>query len=144
MDDYVATPDMRILHVLARLCARFEQLYCYPSHQTIRELAFRFTGRSISARSLCRHLGALERDGWITRRRRHERGRDGNLVLHSTLYVLRKRAIKFARATISSVWNWSTGAAKRLMDIAVPFLAETLAQGDQIYTQRRQKPPPKR
>ncbi len=144
MTDYVATPDMRILHVLARLCARYETLYCYPSGQTIVEMVWKFTGRRMSRRTLWRHTGALERDGWIGRQRRHETGERGELVLHSTLYVLTRRALTYLRATISFVWDWSTGAAKSLMNIAVTEVAERLARESYSHYQRPRKRPPKR
>ncbi len=144
-EDYVRTADFRVLDILARLALYKKQLYCYPSLQTIRELVFKFTGRSISERSLCRHLGALERDGWIGRQRRHETNRHtGELVLHSTLYLLTKRTVKWCRSVSSNVWNWSTATAKSLIDMALPVLAETLARENRSNTQRRRKPPPKR
>jgi len=97
-NDYVAKPDFRILHVLTRICARHEKLYCYPSAQTIIELVLKFTGRSISLRSLSRHIGALERDGWLRRTRRHKTGLMGELELHSTLYMMTRRTVKWARS----------------------------------------------
>lgn len=142
--DYVAKPDFRVLDVLARICTKYGKLYCYPSHRTIAELVFKFTGRSISTRSLCRHLGALERDGWIGRQRRHRTDLSGELELHSTLYLLSKRTVRWCRALASTVWNWSTAAAKSLIDYAVPVLAETLARESNLNHQRRRKPPPKR
>ncbi len=144
MDDYVDTPDLRILHVLTRLCAYHSKLYCYPNYQTIREMIEKFTGRRISARSLARHLGALERDGWIGRQRRHTTDARGELELHSTLYMLTARACKLARATASTVWQWSTAAAKSLMDIALPLVAESLTRESNSNHQQRRKPPPKR
>jgi len=144
MNDYVATPDMRILHVLARLCARHEKLYCYPSGQTIVELVWKFTGRRMSRRTLWRHTGAMERDGWLGRTRRHETGDQGQLVCHSTLYVLTRRALKYLRATISNVWNWSTGAAKSLIHIAVTEVAERLARESKSHSNRAARAPPKR
>ncbi len=144
MTDYVATPDMRILHVLARLCARHKKLYCYPSGQTIVEMVWKFTGRRMSRRTLWRHTGALERDGWIGRTRRHETGERGELVLHSTLYVLTRRALQMLRATMSDVWRWSTGAARSLIHIAVTEVAERLARENNSHYQRPLKRPPKR
>lgn len=144
MSDYVTTPDMRILHVLARECAHVSKLYCYPSGQTIVEWVFKFTGRRMSRRTLWRHLGALQRDGWLGRQRRHKTDLRGELELHSTLYVLTARALRYLRATISDVWKWSTAAAKSLMHIAVTEVAERLARESNSHLQQRQKPPPKR
>lgn len=141
--DYVDKPDFRVLDILARLCARFEKLYCYPSHQTLCELVFKFTGRRMSTRTLCRHLGALERDGWLGRQRRHETNMRGALELHSTLYVLTKRSVKWARSVASNVWNWSTGAAKSLLDIALPVVAQTLAREGHSHLRTAAQAPPK-
>jgi hypothetical protein len=130
-NDYVQKPDFRILDMLARICAKHGKLYCYPSHQTIAELVFKFTGRSISTRSLSRHLGALERDGWLARTRRHTTGKAGELELHSTLYLLTKRTVKFCRSLGIKLWNFSLPAAKSLISIALPLLAENLARESQ-------------
>ena len=144
MNDYVATPDMRILLVLARLCTRQDKLYTCPSLQTIRELVWRFTARSISQRSLCRHLGALVRDGWITRQRRHRTSALGTLELHSTLYIMRRRTVKWVRSLGTNLWAFSLEAARSLMHIAMPELAQTLAQDVYSYTHRAAHGPPKR
>jgi len=144
MTNYVKTPDLRALHVITRLCAYHSKLYCYPTYETLKELIEKFTGRRVSVRSLARHLGALERDGWLRRQRRHKTGPTGELQLHSTLYMMTKRACSFARATISDVWQWSTGALKSLMDIALPLVAETLDRENKSYDQRPRKRPPKR
>jgi len=143
-NDYVAKPDFRILHILTRICARHEKLYCYPSYQTIRELVMKFTGRSISLRSLSRHMGALQRDGWIGRTRRHKTGLMGELELHSTLYMMTKRTVKWARSVASNVWNWSTAAARSLIDIALPLVAENLTRENNSTTPRAARAPPKR
>jgi hypothetical protein len=138
--DFVQKPDFRILDTLARVCARHDKLYCYPSHETIARLIWEFTGRTISTRSLCRHLGALQRDGWIKRQRRHRTGTDGKLELHSTLYMLTARAVKWCRALGIKLWIFQTAALKSLIDIALPLVAETLAQENKLYN----KKPPRR
>lgn len=142
--DYVDTADFRILLVLARLCTRHEKLYVYPKLQTIRELVFRFTGRSISERSLCRHLGALERDGWLGRQRRHETNRYGGLTLRSTLYMLTRRTVKWMRSLGTNLWAFSRPAAKSLIRVALPILAETLARESYSHPRSAAQAPPKR
>lgn len=143
--DYVKTPDMRILDVLSGLFGKQEgRLYGKVRYTKIQELVWKFTRRRISVRSLARHLGALERDGYIRRQRLHETGWAGELVLRASLYVLRRRAVQRARNLASNVWNWSTAAAKRLMSIPMPILAETLDPGGPIYTKQRRRAPPKR
>jgi DNA-binding HxlR family transcriptional regulator len=143
MTDYVQKPDFRVLDIIGRLCVKFEKLYCYPNQKTLCELVFKFTGRSISVRSLCRHLGALERDGWIVRQRRHETNTSGELELHSTLYYLTKRAVQWMRSVSSNVWNWSTAAAKSLLHIALPTMAKHLAQEHHSHTHRAARAPPR-
>ncbi|SRR6266508_1337552 len=144
MTDYVSKPDLRILDTLTGLCAHQGRLYTKVRYAKIIELVERFTGRRLSARSLSRHLGALTRDGYIRRQRRHDTALNGELILRCTLYMLCRRAVQRARNLTSNVWNWSTGAAKSLMDIALPLLAETLDPSRSTYIQRRNRAPPKR
>ncbi len=94
MSDYVATPDIRLVVLLAGLAGRYGKLWCYPSQQTILSILSRHYSFQMSRRTLNRHLGALESQGWIRRIRRHRRGPRGSLELHSTLYVLRRRALR--------------------------------------------------
>jgi len=110
----------------------------------IQELLFKFTGRRLSLRSLARHLGALEDQGYIRRQRLHETGYAGELVLRPTLYILCQRSVQRARNLASNVWHWSTAAAKSLMSLPMPILAETLTPGGPIYTKQRRRAPPKR
>jgi hypothetical protein len=112
--------------------------------KTIAYFVFRFTGRTISTRSLCRHLGALERDGWITRQRRHKTGSDGALELHSTLYVMTARTVKFCRSTGIKLWITSVSVAKDLIHIALPAVAETLARDHHSNYRRPPQGPPKK
>ena len=142
--DYVKTPDLRILDVLSGLCGKEKRLWVKVRYVKIQELLFKFTGRRLSTRSLARHIGALEDQGYLRRQRLHETGWAGELVLRATLYVLRQRSVQRARNLASNVWHWSTAAAKSLMDIAMPILAETLAPGGHIYQKQRRRAPPKR
>jgi len=143
MSDYPRNPNALVLLTLAGLCVAHTKLYCYPSQATILELMEKRYGRRMSARSLNRHLGALERDGWLRRQRRHETAQDGSLRLHSTLYLLIRRAVTALRNLTSNVWSWSTGALKSLTHIALPVLAETLTRDGHSYVQQRRKPPPR-
>jgi len=144
MNDYVANPDLRILDTLSGLCARQGRLYTKVSQGKILELLEKFTGRRLSLRTLSRHLGALTEQGYIRRQRRHDTAIDGTLVLRCSLYMLCRRAVQRARNLTSSVWHWSTAAAKSLMDIALPLLAETLDPSGSIYNKRAAHAPPKR
>ena len=143
--DYVKTPDLRILDVLSGLAGKVEhRLWTKVRYIKIQELLFKFTGRRLSLRSLARHLGALEEQNYLRRQRLHETGWQGELVLRPTLYVLCQRAVQRARNLSSNVWHWSTAAAKSLMSIPMPILAETLTPGGHIYTKQRRRAPPKR
>jgi DNA-binding transcriptional ArsR family regulator len=144
MTDYVAKPDLRILDTLTGLCAHQGRLYTKVSQGKILELCEKFTGRRLSLRTLSRHLGALTEQGYIRRQRRHDTAMDGTLVLRCSLYMLAKRAVQRARKLTSSVWNWSTAAAKSLMDVALPLLAETLDPSGPLNTKRAAHAPPKR
>lgn len=140
--DYVKTPDLRILDVLSGLCGKEKRLWTKVRYVKIQDLLFKFTGRRLSVRSLARHIGALEDQGYLRRQRLHETGWAGELVLRATLYVLRQRSVQRARNLASNVWHWSTAAAKSLMDIAMPILAETLAPGGHMYKKQRRRAPP--
>lgn len=97
MCDYPITPDLRVLAILADLAGRHGKLWCFPNGKTLREMILNRFGRSMSRRTLWRHLGALERDHYIERRRRHRTAPTGGLELHSTIYVLKRRTIRALR-----------------------------------------------
>lgn len=94
MTDYALHPDFRLVNLLFGLAARYGKLWCYPCQDKLCDLLTRFHGRAMSRRTLNRHLGGLVRDGWLKRVRRHRRGDTGALELHSTLYVLSRRALR--------------------------------------------------
>lgn len=94
MSDYVAAPDFRLVNLLFGLAAHHGKLWCYPSQDKLCQLLARFHGRRMSRRSVNRHLGALVRDGWLQRLRRHKRGEDGGFEMHSTLYTFTRRAVR--------------------------------------------------
>jgi hypothetical protein len=137
--DWVQTFDLRVLHTLCRLCTYNEKLFCFPNHQTIREMVWKFYGRRLSARSMSRHLGALERDGWLRRERRTSKLPSGELDLHSTVYFMTARTVKWAASLGIKLWTKSVKAAKSLIEFAGPLLAEILPRGDQSYFERRAK-----
>jgi hypothetical protein len=91
-NDYVRTPDLRILAVLVGLSAWLERTWCGVSQAKILQLLRDRYGREISRRHLNRHLGALQRDGYIRRIRRHKRAFGGRIDMHATAYAIRHRA----------------------------------------------------
>lgn len=92
---YVINPRMEILGVLIGGAKRHGKEHYFPCGETILKQYHWHTARELCVRALWNHLGALERDGYINRIRRHVRGPDGNLELHSTCYQLKRRA-----------WGW--------------------------------------
>ena len=94
MNDYALAPDFRLVNLLFGLATHHSKLWCYPSQDKLCELLARFHGRTMSRRSVNRHLGGLVRDGWLKRVRRHCRGRDGMMEMHSTLYTFTRRAVR--------------------------------------------------
>lgn len=130
---------MRLLAILTGLCAHVGKLYCFPSQEKILELLRKRYSVDMSRRSLNRHLGALARDFYIQRVRRHcqTRGATGRrLVLHSTLYKLTGRAMDFCNRYVRAFIVPAKGAAvdnspepvdnspPKMQLFAVPFLAQ--------------------
>lgn len=93
--DYVGKPEFRLLSILGGLSTRNRRLYAFPTQDKLCALLERLYGRAMSRRTLNRHLGALEAAGYLRRRRRHRRGRTGQLELHSTLYELTRKACRY-------------------------------------------------
>ena len=95
--DYVTTPDLRILSVLAGLAGHNGRLWCFPSQATILDLLARRYARYMSRRTLNRHLGALVVLKYLRRVRRHKTAPDGSLEMHSTVYVMLQRCTRTLR-----------------------------------------------
>jgi len=99
MNDYVRYPDLRILETLCRLARAGGKTWCAVSYPTLQESVLAFTLRWFSTRALRQHLGALERDGWICRRRQHHT----KVGFSPTCYVMTDRA-----------WSWAAGEKRNL------------------------------
>lgn len=124
MSNTVLHPDVGLCATLAGLAAKYGKTYCYPSQAKLIALHLRFTGRSMSRRTLCRHLAALERDMLISRRRRHRRAKDGHLIMRSTLYhVMLRYAQRLARAMRAAIL-WPKTLARSIALSGVPFMAQ--------------------
>jgi DNA-binding PadR family transcriptional regulator len=108
----------RVLIILADLMNYYGKKYCYPSQQTIVDRLKKYHGYNIERRQLNYILCFLEESGQINRRRRHERGGDGSLILRSTLYFIKKKGWKLInrfRRIIGAPWEKakkSTGPGK--------------------------------
>jgi len=142
--DYVQKPDHRILDVLQGLAGLNGKGWVKVRYQKILDLLWKFHRRRMSARSLARHLGAFEDQGFLVRQRLHETGWNGELVLRPTLYTFAKRAWQRLKNLSRIVHLLSTDTAKLLSGIAVPILAETLTASGHIYNKQRRRAPPKR
>lgn len=145
--DTVINPDTRIVEVLAGLAAHTFKTWCFPSQEKLLELLYKFTGRTMSRRTLNRHLAALERDGHISRKRRHIRDKKLGLILRSTLYTIGGRFMarigriveasarwKQARADAKN-WRGKPGVSSR-SGIHVPSLAQNKEPSLKGYKKR--------
>jgi hypothetical protein len=142
-NDYVRHPDLRILETLCRLASWRCRTWCYPSLKTIGELSLMFTKRFFPERTLCKHLGALVRDGWLRRQRRHTTAKDGSLELHSTLYVMTARAWFWAKGLGLNVQNRYTAARNSLPLIALPDQADRTVPRGLFTPNRAARAPPR-
>jgi len=92
------------------LCGRGAKSYAYPTQSTLIQLLCRHYGVSISRRTLCRWMAALEDAGYIRRIRRIRRGYGGRPEFTSTLYILPAKARqlirRLARST-AALWQWA-------------------------------------
>ena len=129
-NDYVQKPDLRIISVLAGLAGRYGKTWIFPAQRTIVDMLYHRTEWITSRRTLNRHLGALVHQGWIERKRRHKRGANGKLELHSTIYVLRKRVWLYMRSIAPAI-----GMAAKLTGFLARFLAvpEVAQRKDHLY-----------
>lgn len=118
----VQRADLRVLNVLAGMSTHFGKLWCFPNQRTLLEQLRLKHGRTMCRRTLNNHLGALERDGYIKRHRRHKKGEDGQLELHSTVYTLLAKTIRlfglharFVRVAKAHPWadRWIFAVQKR-------------------------------
>lgn len=89
-----------LLVLLYRLAVHQGNTYCFPALATIAALYRQFHDRSISTRTLCRHLKHLERMCLIVRTRRHRRGRNGELILRSTLYSMTRFGVSLIKGVV--------------------------------------------
>jgi DNA-binding transcriptional ArsR family regulator len=116
------------METIQGLAARYGRTWCYPTQETLRELVRRFTGRTMSRRTLCRHLRALVEQGYLHRIRRHYRDPRRGFVMRSTVYEpalrWRARAGRLARAVAraaksaleSGRWCLVTNQAQHLIE----------------------------
>lgn len=138
-DNLVMRPDMRIVAVLGFLSQKYGRAYCYPSQETIADLLKRFHGYVISRRNLNRHLNALEAAGYIHRTKRHQRARDGSLILKSTLYELKAAAWTLLDTLGRIASKLSTIIVHKFNHFAVPKTAQNARHVYLIMKREREK-----
>lgn len=113
----VLNPDHRILYTLTGLAAHFGKGYCFPSQAKILALLRERAHRTMSRRTLNRHLHALEARGLIVRKRRHTHDRRRGFLLRSTLY-------SFTGFTYALMRHVARGSLLWLSRSRVPKLAQ--------------------
>lgn len=98
--------DLSLVNLLAGLAAWSGKHYCYPSQDKLCELSRKFADRSLSRRTLNRHLRRLEDDRWIKRLRRHRNERGRGMVFHSTLYSFTRRSVRYLQTLAQATAQW--------------------------------------
>lgn len=124
----VINPDHRIAEVLLGLMGWAKKTYVYPSQLKLLELLHNFTGRTMSRRTLCRHLKALCRDGHLRRQRRLGERPADVLRIRTTLYFPGGRWLARAQRLSRAFAGWQRAVAQR--DVARKVL--TSAHNQQL------------
>lgn len=117
MTETVKHPHPALLQTLMQIAHRHGKTYCYPSHATIRRLTAQCHHWAPSARTLCRHIAAAQRDMYFVKTRRHRRANDGHLILRSSLYKLGLRAFQMVARWSRTLALWP--------DCITPFRKQT-------------------
>ena len=117
MTNHTANPRIELVTLLGGLAGHYGKKYCYPSQDKICELYTKRTGWAMSRATLNRHLGGLVRDGWLTRTRRHRHEKGRGLVMHSTLYTFRRRALRWLASVATGLAGWAVVAAQSQQDL---------------------------
>lgn len=140
----VNRPDLQILTALSVCAGHYGKLYCYPSQDKILSWLAR-QGRRMSRRTLNRHMRALERQGWIKRRRRHHNDKVRGFVFRSTLYELTRRSMRWLAGLVAAVGMAAKRAGSffgrsRVPDSAQYSYHKVITPG--AVTQKTGEPPP--
>jgi hypothetical protein len=109
----VINPDYRVMEVLLGLMGRFRKTYVYPSRGKILELLKAFTGRSMSLRTLARHMRALERDHHLRRQRRYPELVNGATRYRTTLYFPGGRYLARLSRGANALIGWAKARSQR-------------------------------
>lgn len=109
-----AKPDLQLLDTLASIAGHHNKRYCYPSQATILRIHLRRTGIAMWASTLNRKLRSLDAHGYTERTRRHCKGPDGQLELHSTLYRFTAKAWDYLHSLARRIVPWFAKSIHRL------------------------------
>lgn len=86
------------INVIGYLSRASGKNYCFPSQEKILKLLERFYGVCIKRRQLNYILAYLEKEEFISRKRRLKEGSDGKIIFNTTLYWLKQKAwVKLAK-----------------------------------------------
>lgn len=120
----VRNPDLRVMETLMGLASYHRKTYCFPTQAKLCELVKRITGRTMSRRTLNRHLAGLERQGFVRRTRRHQAHRTHGFVMRSTLYRIGARYLARVRNIVAGVAKFSRAANDLIASSRVPQAAQ--------------------
>lgn len=95
-----------ILKIMADLSAFYRKHYIYPGQMKLLELIERREGRRISRRTLNYELKKLEQTGYFARIRRHRNDGEGNILLRTTLYILKGRFFAWMHRLVGKARKW--------------------------------------
>ena len=123
-ENTVRRPDVRIATLLMQLAGHYRKHYCHPTQAKLIELARRFTGLTLSRRSLNRHLNALQDQGYLHRTRRHQHDKVRGFVMRSTLYRIGARYLQQLRAVHVGLGRFRESLEKSVASIRVPRAAQ--------------------
>lgn len=113
MTDHAINPDFRLVHLMFGLATHYGKLYAIPSQQKLCDLVKQFHGRRMCRRTVNRHLGGLERDGWLRRQRRHRVEGHRGMTFHSTLYTITRKTLRALASLRNGVRFLGNGARRR-------------------------------
>jgi hypothetical protein len=120
----VKNPDWRICEILIGLAGNYRKDYSFPSQEKLLALLKRRVGRSMSRRTLNRHLLALQRGGYIRRKRRSHVDPHRGRVLSSTLYTVCRRYFRRTQYVVEGFVRAITARSPSLSAIRVPNPAQ--------------------
>jgi hypothetical protein len=89
--------DEKILTTLLAIQERYNKPYSFPSQEKILALCHQYYGISRCKRTLNYRLKYLEQQGFIVRKKRIKRLRNGTLKLATTLYFLTTKAYSYIK-----------------------------------------------